>query len=149
MKEDAIFVKKRYFLNILIICFFLFLSFPSILYAELIISSINILGNFPVFEKELQRVINIRIGEEYRSDIVMEVVKKIEKIYQDEGYDGVRVEHTLEKTKPGLTILNFIIHKGPRTKIRKISIIDDRPGEKPNIEFLSVPDSPITEPGGE
>lgn len=136
MKEGVILVQKRDSLNIFILCFSLFLLFPTLLFAELIISDINISGNFPIFEKELQRVINIRIGEEYKSDIVTEVIKKIEKIYQDEGYNSVKVEHTLEETKPGLVILNFIIHKGPRTKIREISIFDDRPGEKPNIEFL-------------
>ncbi|MGA1864395.1 MAG: outer membrane protein assembly factor BamA [bacterium] len=129
-------MKKRYSLKILILCFFLFLSFPSIAHAELIISDINIIGNFPIFEKELQRVINIRIGEEYNPDVVSEVAKKIEKIYQDEGYDSARVEHTLEEAKPGLATLNFIIHKGQRTKIREISIFDDRSGKKPNIEFL-------------
>ncbi|MGA1842140.1 MAG: outer membrane protein assembly factor BamA, partial [bacterium] len=135
-KEDIILVKIRYSLNILIPCFFLFLLFPSIAHTELIISGINILGNFPIFEKELQRVINIRIGEEYYPDVVKEVAKKIEKIYQDEGYDSVRVEHTLEETEPGLATLNFIIHKGPRTKIREMSIFDDSSGKKPNIEFL-------------
>jgi outer membrane protein insertion porin family len=136
LKEETILVKNRDSLIILTLSLILYLSFPSISYAKLVVSNINIRGNFPIFEKELQRVINIRIGEEYRSDTVMEVIKNIEKIYQDEGYDSVSVEHKLEKTEPGLAILTFIIHKGPRTMIRKLSIIDDRPGEKPNIEFL-------------
>lgn len=113
-----------------------FLSFPPLLSAEIIISEIAIQGNFPIFEKDLRRVINIRIGEEFSSEAIMAVTDRLEKIYQDEGYDSVRVEYRLEETAPDLAGIIFVIHKGQRTRIGKISFHDDRPGEKPDIKFL-------------
>jgi len=123
--------------HILLFIIFLFLlSFPPFLSAEIIISEIGIQGNFPIFEKELRRVINIRIGEEFSSEAIMNVTDRLEKVYQDEGYDSVRVEYRLEEKEPGFASIIFVIHKGQRTRISKISFHDDRPGERPDIKFL-------------
>ncbi|MBN2372957.1 outer membrane protein assembly factor BamA [bacterium] len=100
----------------------------------LIISRIKIQGNFPIFKKELRRVINMRIGDEYRPDVVSDVVKKIEGIYKDEGYENVRVESIITKKGKGPeAVLTFNINKGPKTRIIEVTIIDDRPNDKPDI----------------
>lgn len=125
------------FLGVAFLLFLVFLvAFPSPGFAETLISGITIKGNFPIFERELMRVIPIRLGEEYRPDRVEEVVKRIEGVYQDEGYDRVRVEHALEETEDNLGVLVINIHKGLRTRIADVSFVDDRPGQGPNIEFL-------------
>jgi len=120
----------------LLAVFVLLVPFPLPGFAQTLISGITIKGNFPIFERDLMRVIPIRLGEEYRPDRVEEVMERVEKVYQDEGYDSVRVEHTLEETGDSLGVLVVDIHKGPRTRIENISFVDDRPGQRPDIEFL-------------
>ncbi|MGA1794365.1 MAG: outer membrane protein assembly factor BamA [bacterium] len=120
---------------LLVVLVFL-MAFPVTGFAETLISGISIKGNFPIFERELKRVIPLRLGEEYRPERVEEVVERIEGVYQNEGYDRVRVDRTLEKTEDNLGVLVIDIHKGPRTRIAEVSFVDDRPGQGPDIEFL-------------
>lgn len=105
--------------------------------AEMVISNIKIRKNFPIFERELFKVINLRIGEEYNKDHVNEVAKKIEKVYLDEGYEHVKVDARVKKDGDGARVtIIFVIFKGRKERIKKLSIFDSRPDDVPNINQL-------------
>ncbi len=126
------------FLIIILSLFPLFFSIHcKTLYAQMIITNIKIRKNFPVFERELHRVINLRIGEEYKEEQVKDVAKKIEGIYQNEGYENVKVETRIKRKgeEPEITLI-FVIRKGKKARIKQINIIDDRPGEKPDPQHI-------------
>ncbi|MGA1825864.1 MAG: outer membrane protein assembly factor BamA [bacterium] len=137
----------QFLLSLLLLLLLLVIFFPNYVAsneANPLIREIRINGNFPLFKRDLYRVIQIRIGDEFKEEIVAEDVKKIKQVYLDEGYDTVTIRPLITpfKTKGALAreqiILTFSISRGPKTLIQEVEIISIEKGDEKSVLTKSV-----------
>ncbi|MGA1868605.1 MAG: outer membrane protein assembly factor BamA [bacterium] len=111
-----------------------------------LIREIKIQGNFPIFKRDLFRVIQLRTGDELKKESLEEAMNKIKEVYLDEGYDRVNVWPLIRpyKTHEDLAqeqvILTFSISRGPKTLIQEIEIISIEKGEEKSVLTQSIRD---------
>ena len=67
----------RFLLYFLLIVFLLIPNFIASKEHNPLIRDIKINGNFPLFKRDLTRVIQLRIGDEYKEEAVKEAIKRI------------------------------------------------------------------------
>ncbi|MCE5194391.1 MAG: outer membrane protein assembly factor BamA [Nitrospiraceae bacterium] len=115
------------------------------------------LGNDSVSAKELIKEVPFFDAEDFRDDLVEEVVSRISSLYHTHGYPSVQVAPVISKTE-NIIKISFFIHEGrqitinnvefkgitlPATKLKEIMSL--REGELYNSDFIDPDVKTLTE----
>lgn len=86
-----------------------------------IIREISILGNYPLFESEVRKVVSARVGDFLDLARLEKNANDIKWLFQQEGYYQVQVFLDLgEEKNENEVMVTFLIAKGPRTRIQQV-----------------------------
>lgn len=90
----------------------------------LMISGLDIYGNYPYLSTRLRRILTVHTGELYETEKAQEQSKKLAAFYERRGYEGTQVNLTPRiNEKKGTVDLVYRISRGKRYRIGTINVI--------------------------
>lgn len=116
---------------------------PSASLAAIEIDEVALVGVTVFNLTELEKVIEVAVGERLDRTKVVQTAKNIQDLYRAAGYEAVKIETRLNQrvAKPGAraeNVLEIAVSEGKPTRVAEISVEYDLPGWASRVESASA-----------